>query len=142
MTEVLFYVVSDGGADAAVRLACRVAEKAQGQGHRVFLHTDEAGAAQRLDELLWTFRQGSFVPHALADELEGPEDPTPVAIGAGGQPPARFDDVLINLGTEVPDFFSRFQRAVEIVTPETRGPARQRYKFYQDRGYPLATHHV
>lgn len=141
MTVVSFYILADEGPGAAARLACRLAEKAHLQGHRLYIHAADAGAAADLNQLLWTFRQGSFVPHALAADLDR-DDSTPVALGAQSEPPAGWDDVLINLDAEVPAFFSRFRRALEIVTPATRAAARQRYKFYQDRGYSLKTHQV
>lgn len=141
MTEIWFYVL-DGADQGAVPFACRLADKIHQQQRRLYVHADDRAMAQRIDEDLWTFRQGSFVPHALADELTGADDPTAIAIGGGEAPPAGFDDVLINLADEVPVFFSQFQRAVEIVTPATREAARRHYKFYQDRGYPLETHQV
>lgn len=142
MTEVLFYVLADGSDNAAVRFTCRLADKIHQQRRTLYLHAPDSAVAQRLNEDLWAFRQGSFVPHLPVDELEGPNDPTPVAIGTAAEPPVGFDDVLINLADDVPYFFSRFQRMVEIVTPAARVSGRQRYRFYQDRGYPLETHQV
>ncbi len=43
-----------------------------------------AADAERLDELLWTFRDGSFVPHGLAGRNDGTEV-SPVMIGCDGQ---------------------------------------------------------
>jgi DNA polymerase III subunit chi len=65
MTRVDFYVLPD--ADPAQRplLACKLAEKAYGQGLKVYIHTATEGEALHLDELLWTFRAGSFLPHAI-----------------------------------------------------------------------------
>ena len=50
--------------------------------------------------------------------------------------------VLINLTDTVPMFFSRFERVTEIVpaNEKSRHQARERYKFYQQRGYELETH--
>jgi DNA polymerase-3 subunit chi len=50
--------------------------------------------------------------------------------------------VLINLAAKVPSFFSRFERVAEIVTTDDQAKeqARDRYKFYQQRGYELETH--
>ena len=52
------------------------------------------------------------------------------------------DQVLLNLRDEWPQFFSRFQRLVEIVSldEEDRRLARERYKFYRDRGYEIQKH--
>jgi DNA polymerase-3 subunit chi len=141
MTRVDFYVVDEPGQDALLQVACRLAEKAHAAGHRVFIYAEDAALRQRLDELLWTFRQGSFVPHGLLENLDGADDPTPVVIG-GEAPPAGADDVIVNLGQRIPDFFSRFERCLELVPAQDRDQARERYRFYQSRGYPLAKHDI
>lgn len=141
MTRVSFYVLADTAPDAGPRFACRLIEKAHAEGHRVYWRLADEAACRAADDLLWTFRQGSFVPHVRAPALSGEDDPTPVTLGTG-EPPAGFDDVLVNLHPEVPDFFDRFERVVEIVTPAEKGAARRRYKFYRDRGQEPETHHV
>lgn len=141
MTEVFFYILEDTAGDAAQRFACRLTEKAHAEGHRVFIHVNDDTQSQAMNELLWTFRQGSFVPHAALDTLSADDNLTPVVIGAG-QPPAGFDDVLINLGGEVGSFFSRFARHNEVVAPSERDSARERYRFFKDRGYALTTHKI
>lgn len=141
MTHVSFYILTDEQADAQLRFACRLAEKAHGEGHRLYLRVDDAQTGEQLDKLLWTFRQGSFVPHALLSNLAAKDDPTPVVIGSG-EPPLQLDGVMVNLGSDVPGFFSRFERTLEVVAPAQRAAARQRYRFYQDRGYPLQTHQI
>lgn len=141
MSRVGFYVLSDTAPDAALRFACRLTEKAHAEGHRVYWRLADEDACRNADDMLWTFRQGSFVPHARVPALTGENDPTPVALGTG-EPPPGFDDVLINLHPEAPEFFDRFERIVEIVTPETRGPGRQRYRFYQEHGHEPETHKI
>ena len=141
MTEVFFYILEDEAADAAAQFACRLAEKAHGEGHRVFIHVADAAGAEALDGLLWRFRQNSFVPHAAVADLAEDDDLTPVVIGAG-EPPAGFDDVLINVDGDVGGFFSRFARHNEIVGPARRAAARGQYRFYKDRGYRLTTHKI
>ena len=141
MTEVLFYILEDDAAEADQRFACRLAEKAHAGGHRIYLHVASAEQVKAVDTLLWVFRQGSFVPHAAADDLAASDGRTPVVIGRGPPPPG-FDDVLINLGGDVTSFFSRFSRHSEIVAPGAREDARARYRFYKDRGYALTTHKI
>ena len=143
MTRVDFYIIDDAGggrADDGV-IACRVAEKAYQAGHKVYIHAGDAPQAERLDQLLWTFRQGSFVPHQRLAPGEAADPLTPVHIGWDGEPEPH-DDVLINLTAEVPLFFSRFQRVAEIVPADERAKqqGRARYKFYRDRGYQLEMH--
>lgn len=140
MTRVDFYILEASGAESRLPFACRLADKAYQQGHRVHLHTPSAALAQRLDQLLWTFRQDSFLPHALVDDPTADVD-APVGIGCRDAP---WPDatVLINLDLTVPIFFSRFERVIEIVTQDepTRLAARESFRFYRDRGYPLESH--
>lgn len=141
MTRVDFYILESAGADAGPLVACRLAEKAYGLGHRVYIHTGDDQGAQAIDELLWTFRAGSFVPHALYTDNEAHDEA--VLIGADEGPDSNVD-VLINLAEAVPLFFSRFGRVAEIVTGDAsvRESARERFRFYRERGYDLETHRL
>lgn len=144
MTRVDFYVLEDTADQARERFACRLVEKAWRLKHKIYLHAASQEDAQRVDHLLWTFRDGSFVPHAVAcGELdEALAAVTPVHIGCGAEP--RLDaDLLINLDREVPLFFSRFERVAEIVAGEDgKAAARERFRFYRDRGYALEHHRI
>lgn len=95
--------------------------------------------ASRFDDLLWTYRDISFLPHALVPC----EEETPVGIGADTEPAAGYD-LMINLTDSVPEFFSRFERVVETtgIDEQQRKLARDRYRFYQERGYALETHQI
>ncbi len=141
MTRIDFYILQSGDAQARSRLACRLAEKAYMLDHHIYLHTSDQQQASEIDTLLWTFRQGSFIPHQLQGQPH--ETECPVIIGYDHQP-EQHDQVLINLDHTVPLFFSRFQRVVEIVSQDEtiKQQARQRFKFYKDRGYDLHTHNL
>ncbi|MFV0276994.1 MAG: DNA polymerase III subunit chi [Parahaliea sp.] len=134
MTRVGFYVVQSAGDTERLRVAARLADKAFGQGHRVFINTASETQARELDTLLWSYRATSFLPHALAGE-PGSEL---VAIG-WGQEPDGHDDLLINLQLDIPAFFGRFQRVAEVVTQDEEHLAalRRSWRFYRERGYPL-----
>lgn len=141
MTRIDFYILEGNAPADGRQIACRVAEKAYLAGHKVYIHTPDERTADQLDELLWTFRQGSFVPHQKLAAGAPADTLTPIHIGWGSEPEVH-DDVLINLAAEVPLFFSRFQRVAEIVPAgaEARQQGRARYRFYRERGYPLETH--
>lgn len=138
MTRIDFYIVDSPAADARERVACRLAEKAWQLDHRIYIHGQDPRHCERLDQLLWTFRDGSFVPH---EPLADPVPDCPILIGLA-EPPETHTGVLINLHETVPPFFSRFERVVEIVNQEepVRRAGRERFKFYRDRGYDLHTH--
>lgn len=141
LTRVDFYVLEDGTADARQRFVCRLAEKAWQQGNKVYIHTADPALSSRLDDMLWSFSQGSFVPHSLDNDPAADEN----AIHIGhGEEPLHHDEVLINLGSEVPLFFSRFKRVAEVIDSDetSRKYGRDRFRFYRERGYPLESHTI
>ena len=145
MTRVDFYVIADESDSARLSVACRLAEKAYVHGHRVHVHTQSQAESKSLDALMWNYREGAFVPHAIIDDDINTRfpDAAPISIG-NGQEPRPDTEILINLGASVPDFFSRLDRVMEIVGGDapTRATARERYKFYRDRGYDLNSHNL
>ena len=144
MTQVDFYILNSDSDDARLQLACKLVDKATQLDHHVYIHSTSDDEARKLDELLWTFSQGSFIPHQVVrSELNSPAL-EPVLIGVNQPPgPGRWD-VLINLATDVPEFFSRYERVAEVVDANTvrREQSRERYRYYRDRGYKLNTHQV
>ncbi len=137
MTQVDFYLV---GRHQRETFVCRLVEKAYGLGNDVFVHTPGEALARRIDDVLWTFRPGSFIPHEVCSAAGAP-DACPVLVGFGVEPEGR-RSVLINLHPQVPVFFSRFERVLEVLTDEDdeKRQARERYGFYRDRGYALDYH--
>ncbi len=115
---------------------CEVVLRAYRKGQQVFIHTDNKSLAERIDERLWQQDPKSFLPHLLADEQS--DTTPPIQIGFG-QEPKTSPDVLINLSSEIPQFFSYFQWVFEYAygDEENTEKARQKYRFYRERGYPL-----
>ncbi len=141
MTRVDFYLLPPGP-EGPEGFACRLAEKAWRQGLRVHLRAPDAESARALDRMLWTYRAGSFVPHALAGELpEGAEEDRPVLLGGPEEPPPEpWRDLLINLAGDIPSWFDAFRRLAEPVPPDGREAARVRYRLYRERGCELHAH--
>ena len=135
MTEITFYTFADDPLD----VARRVAAKAHGHGKHVMIYAPDATIADSIDRLLWTSPALSFVPHCRDTDPLASE--TPVLIGA--HPDAlKQADVMINLHQAQPPGFARFERLVEIIdqSDEGRERGRERYRFYQARGYALTPH--
>lgn len=140
-SRVDFYVLPEKEPAARLRFACRLAEKAWHLRHRVHLHTDCASTASSLDDLLWTFRQGSFVPHEIL--RAGAPASSPVTIGYGSDAPPGAD-LLVNLGTDLPEFVMQFPRVAEIVDSSDSGrqQGRERYRQYRQLGIEPVTHNI
>jgi DNA polymerase-3 subunit chi len=135
MTGVDFYF----NAADKLQVACRLAGKALAQGKRLLIYAPQADTAQSIDRLLWTWPATGFVPHCRAGDALAAD--TPVLIADAVDAAARCD-ILLNLGRETPPAFERFERLLEVVARDDgdRQAARERYRFYRERGYRVANH--
>ena len=145
MTRIGFYHLQSESEEARLHFACRLAERAWRSRQKIFIHTGDAERAKTLDALLWSYRDDSFLAHRVVDADQAGLADDPVLLGVDAEPDGS-RPVLIQLAptNEGPVFFSRFKRTLEIINeaPEVKAAARQRYRFYKDRGYPLEYHEI
>lgn len=136
MTQIDFYILPETTSDARWLFACRLIDKVQRMGMRVLVAMDTEAEARAFDELLWTFKPESFIPHQL---INGGK-PAPVEI-TFNQEAGDHQGLLLNLSKNTPAYFSRFERMSEVVIQEQQSLAasRERFSFYKSRGYPIET---
>jgi len=144
MTQIDFHILQDASVEARWLYVCRFIEKVERIGHSILVIVDTLEEAQELDDLLWSFKPESFIAHQIlgAGEEAKVEITYRVNAPAKHANPSVHNDVLINLGSEVPDYFSRFARVAEIVIqdPKILENTRDHYRFYKQRGYPINQH--
>jgi DNA polymerase-3 subunit chi len=135
--RVDFYVMEGAAATARLKVACRLAEKAYLASQRALIWHTERAELETLDELLWTFADGSFVPH---DWLTSNGE-APVLLSAGATPAATFD-IVINLAAEPPPFLHLTRRIAEVIDGDEgrRRAGRVRFKAYRELGVEPLTH--
>lgn len=134
LAPVDFHILADG--INPVGYACRLVEGFYLSRQTVHVHTADEAQARALDDALWSFRAGSFVPH----HLSGSHGEAPVWIGWPGAAPAAPAEVLVNLGADVDG--AGYSRIAELVPadPAGRAAARSRYRQYRERGHELLEH--
>jgi len=139
MPKADFYILPCADENKILFFACRLAEKAYQQQHRIYFHMQNTNHAHKLDEMLWTWRDESFLPHNLVGE--GPDPAPPIQIGAGMIPNTQ-RDILINLSQTLPEQYAQFARILEIISSDesSQNAARERYRIYRDQQYTLQTH--
>lgn len=137
MTRIDFYT----DAEDKVALACRIAQKALSQQMKVVMLADDEATLAAASDRLWRFPPTGFSPHCRADSPLAAA--TPLVLATPGEA-APHDQVLINLSAERPEHFARFERLAEVVARDEidRQNARNRYRFYRDRGYSIDTHRM
>ena len=141
MARVDFYILDTPPGPESERFACRLAARAFAADHRVYVLVEDPQRAEALDELLWTFSDVSFVPHARVASPDA--DAAPVLIGPGSTAPAGCT-VTLNLGEAAVEPAGGDERILEVIAadPVDKAAGRERYRHYQNAGHLLETHRV
>ena len=141
MTEISFYF----NVPSRTGYACRLLRRAQRQGMSIAV----AGPVEALNDIdreLWTFAGSEFLAHSWIDRAaEVPASLHATTIWLGANPiDAPRHDSLLNLGSAPPPAFETFERVFEVVSVDEadRLAARERWKTYARRGYPIKRHEV
>ena len=140
MPEVSFYILPSESIKERYLFACKLIEKAYRSGHFCYVLTDDEEQSQIIDDLLWTFRAGSFIPHQVyTGEL--PDFEKVILIGSLNAP-ENWQKTVINLSSQCPRDFERAERVLEILddSKATKEAGRNRYRQYQQSGMSLVQH--
>jgi len=121
--------------------ACRLIRKAQAGNTKLVVLAEDREQLNNIDSLLWTFSEQDFLPHVIAGDSLAAQ--TPIILTDDCDKALPHHHALVNLSRRTPEFFARFERMFELVSNDEQDlvAGRERYKYYQERGYPL-THHV
>jgi DNA polymerase-3 subunit chi len=141
MTEVAFHF----NVSQLMPYVCRLLRKAMQNQARVTVVAPEP-ELRDLDAQLWTFEADAFVAHCLWDAPEHVRSASPVVLApAESLSISPHREVLVHWGgQEPPAGFESYQRLIELVSTDEadRAVARQRWKHYADRGYPMIRYDV
>lgn len=144
-----FYILSDARENGRFLYACFLIEQAIGinsedetaerNNKPIYVHCQNEQEACQFDDLLWSYKETSFIPHSLVTADFSIED-APVQIGFS-EPPKDFTDTLICLSImpTLQDFCAQFSTIIEIVDQksEVKEALRLRYQHYRTLGYNL-----
>ena len=108
-----------------------ILEKEIFRKRKIFIAVNDLNGAEVLSDFLYTASITSFLPHMIGHH----EEKAPIHIGWDYKSVS--DDFMINLKSDISPSFSRYLRLIEIVSnnEEDKKTARDRLKFYRDRGY-------
>jgi DNA polymerase-3 subunit chi len=142
--RVDFYVLEEASSATRLKVACRLAEKAYLAAQTALVWHTDPDELRTFDDMLWTFMDGSFVPHAmLATGSTAPQE-APVLLSAG-LTPTHDVDIIINLAPEIPSScLARTRRVAEIIDGDDarRRAGRARFKAYRDLGIQPGSHNI
>lgn len=157
MAEVSFYILPTESLHDRYLFACKLIEKAYRSGSFCYVLTDSAEQSRIMDDLLWTFRAGSFIPHQIytGEPPDVPQDglyaANPSGTGAAItnailigslSAPENWQKILFNLSSHYPDPGPQTERILEILdnSETTKEAGRNRYRQYQQSGMKITTH--
>lgn len=140
MPAISFYILPAQAEHQRLIFACKLIEKAYRTGHKIYIFTASEKQSRQLDDHLWSFRAGSFVPHQVYSGAL-PAIENPVLIGTL-EPPQPWQGTIINLSMHVPESLEQSQRLLEIPDSsfDAKQAARNRYRHYQQLGWEITTH--
>jgi DNA polymerase-3 subunit chi len=137
MGDISFYTLKDAGGVARLRQACLLTEQAYLAGERVLLWLDGTEQMTRIDDLLWTIGDRSFVPHEpLAADPSRCEAPVQLHAGPISDDVAAAFTTLVTLRQSPEPVSLRFAKVIEVVDAEEacRNAARTRFRWYREQG--------
>jgi DNA polymerase III subunit chi len=132
--EISFYVLPTESTQERYLFACKLIEKAYRSGVFAYVLTDSPEQSQQIDDLLWTFRAGSFIPHQIFTG-DVPDLEKTILIGSN-KPPENWLKTVVNLSSQAIQYFQKVGRILEILdnSETTKFSGRQRYRRYQQEG--------
>lgn len=138
MIRVDFYIIKTPST-SLLSIVYKLVAKAYASKQRLYIHAESLEQAKQLDEFLWTWREGDFIPHQLWDNQPSPH--CPIYIGADDSITIQ-SDILLNLHATIPSFHTGFNRIIEVVADiePQRSESRKKYVFYREQNYQLHTH--
>lgn len=121
---------------------CQWVERFYEEGKRIQIVADSSVAAQYLDKLLWSFSEGSFIPHRMLDPKSSDSVSEPVVITVGEVQLEDFEVLVCDAPVHV-DFMKRYALAVHFVLrddEDRKQESRLMWQSARDQGVQL--HHV
>jgi DNA polymerase-3 subunit chi len=135
MTEVLFVQTS---ASRMEMRACEIAEESYAQGRRLQIIALDQEQAERLDDLLWTFKPDTFIPHGLW--VGSPDEPAQPVVVTTRKEAVEGMDSLLMMGYGEVDLVGQFSHAFHLVLVDNEDRldgSRRYWTLLKDAGFSL-----
>jgi DNA polymerase-3 subunit chi len=136
-TDIVFIVLNS---TVKSRIVCDLAENCYLNNERLVIYTKSEEECRKIDLLLWTWKQQSFIPHKYFDTLSSSQK-EPIVLTTNIDNPADYTTVLLvdPLPVEKVIQFSKVIDFAEKYDSQGLELSRQRYKVYKNQGLKIST---
>ena len=147
MKQVVFYILSSNDSNVRYNFCCKVIEKVFKLKLRILVLCCDLAEISKLDQLLWAFKEDSFIPHLAYDEIYNGTDiinmPVVIADHVKNDDYSHYD-ILISLNNELVDLKFRSKKVLYIVDQgeDNLEKCRELYKKYKELGYKIQIHNL
>tara|TARA_R110002167_G_C12290761_1_gene616082 strand:- start:45 stop:482 length:438 start_codon:yes stop_codon:yes gene_type:complete len=143
-TQINFYILPSSEESKKLEFCARLVEKVFSKEHRVLIVCDSGQQLEALDKLLWSFKEESFIPHLISDEITAETRNMPIVLTLDSNYKMGAEDVCISMSHQVVQQFECFSRFLEITNQnkDALAESREHYKFYRQKGYEITTHKI
>jgi DNA polymerase-3 subunit chi len=124
MAKVSFYLFEKSN-ERQVQSTCRLCRKILKQPAQIWLYCEDSDLQQQLDEQLWSFDPGSFIPHGIDQEQ--------ASICISSRLPQESDWIVFNFNNQALEQIDKFSHIIEIIENNESAKQLGREKFKQYR---------
>ena len=139
MTETLFYHLERRGLDDVLP---GLLEKTLQRGWRAIVRTESAERAEAIDNLLWTYNDQTFLPHAQAGDGDPARQPVLITVEEGN--PNKAQILFVVGGAQPPAWDGHAAQVLARIVlmfdgrdPEAVQTARSAWKDAKDAGHDV-----
>ena len=123
-----------------MRVVCDVVENEFSQGNKVIINVSDENEGKSLDNMLWSWKQSSFIPHSFSISLsESTKDP--VLITSDVSDDLSYDTLILVNPSNI-EKFNSFKTVIDFAekyNPTKIETDRKRFKLYRDQKFTIKT---
>lgn len=137
MTKFSFYVSSSSSSSGLYKLLPSLLEKMLNKNHKILIACNTPEITKYLDDLLWSHKEISFLPHGTNSQENYEKQPILITSESENLNNA---DILISFSGKQVKNISSFIQVFDIFesSQEQLNAGRQRWKEYKNKGYDLS----
>lgn len=124
-----------------LKVVCDLVEVEYLKGKKVVINVTDSDEGKVLDQMLWSWKQSSFIPHSYVPDLSGQQD-DPVLITDSLNENKSYDTLILVSPVSVENFewFNLVIDFAEKYNPTKIVADRERFKMYREKKFVLETH--